>query len=434
MEKKNGPSLKLKIENTFYHNKGEATSPHTKTLISYHDLIKSQENICDKKEEDLILIPYREGDSVAIRYFSLQDLNITPKIINVYIMTTNCLSYHSTRTFSGYINKLNKIIEDKKEDDYFIEITSLDITSTKEEEISFLPMSEKEIKEGEKSIIPFNKKSDNNKVIFNKNGDDIKVTLSKDPNYIYFIIIRLENNKIYIFDPFSNRTLKHYSKKKDSYLNKLYFDNKKAMVVYHHESIFENNSNKFRKFLVYELNSYEIISRIFDCVNEHSKTKITIDTLLQILKIMQSQSNKCYNVSNNTNAAKGNSSDINSPINENEDLFDEPSEPEVKIEENWMNSDSRVIKYNDIIIFERKFFNGIFNNTMYLFWDSTLWYKIFSLKGEPFLGYYVLEDNQWYLCVNGNLVARYNLKDFFEILNEKVLLEKILSVEKLLND
>jgi len=455
MNKKNSPCLKLKTKNEFFHkSEGGETSPHSKTLIDKRNkLIQCQGNMNNKKEEDLILIPYKEGTNEIIWFFSLNDFKINIKIINIYILSTNCFTYHDPRTIDGYINKLEKIISqqnEKNNEKYFVEITKLYTTTNEKNKINFLNKNKKQkIEEKEKSI-----------VILNKKGDNINVKLDKNPNYIYFIIIEYEGNKIYIFDPISNRTIKHYYKKNDSYLKKVSIDDKKkGMMIYHYNSIFEDNSTNFRNILVYELNSYEIISLLVQCIDVSSKI-INLKVLLEILKIMQSQSNNRYNVSNKT-STKDNSLKKNTYITENEDsrIETESIKTEMELvqtngvnkENENMNLYHKCIDQNtlnkflyqedcitictEIFINERKFLNAIYMGNLLLFWDKSLWDKLISLKEDFFLGHYEMDENRNFnLYVDEKKVAQYNIDDNnLEILDKKKLNDKISSVEKLLN-
>jgi len=211
------PGLKIIIENEFYKNKGEKSSPQVKNIIKCKKIIengikksknekkkkksnKNKKDIKDKKDnkEDRYIIPYKEGGDKKLieRRITFQNSSMIKDILLFY---TNYSTYHIPNRITGIKDYHDRLVSMKNDEN---------VSKKRKKECIIRTRSLK--------------RNYNEHIKRNPNDKDILVQIETDPYYMYFIIVTLINGETYIFNPFSNMTLKNYSNKKEnSYLYKL---------------------------------------------------------------------------------------------------------------------------------------------------------------------------------------------------------------------
>eukprot|EP00833_Pecoramyces_ruminatium_P004223 jgi/Orpsp1_1/1178255/evm.model.c7180000064595.2 len=201
-----------------------------------------------KKEEDVAVLPYKpEKVEYISRRFSIQFLtNHKYNFEQAFAVVTRCTLSKTGKNFRKVISKIK---QDKK------------LTNNC-------------------SVILPEKSNSNEYIEFN---------LKTDPKLIYIILIKLSNGLIYLSQPITNRSFKHYTQReKDNLFDAYEKEGKIGMLYYHYNSII--NENGLIKNPIYELDIYEIDFKNFDLIN--SSKSFSTDHLIEILKLMKTEKEK----------------------------------------------------------------------------------------------------------------------------------------------
>ncbi|ORX43290.1 hypothetical protein BCR36DRAFT_415703 [Piromyces finnis] len=435
------PGLKVKVKNESYFKNDN--SSHVKDLINIKNKIRSfNKPYNTRKEEDVIILPYKEGEdneihrNIIFQNNSFNDINIK----DIFLLSTDCFTYHQEKTIKDYIQKIEVIKESKRSLEYFVKTKSL-----------------------ERNYLKSNK--------------EVSVKFETNPNYNYFIIITLTNNDVYISQPHSNRTLKHFLQKgKKSYLINLFQKKHINTFLFYIKILFKKNTDKFNKDLIYDFEMYKIDSRIIDDINNKGTHTHSLDDLEEILCNILKQMRKNQNFTeneNNKSECKCSSSykrdkinealsmeisnQISSPIYERDDntskdkkyydsLMNDSCDTSIDNRNNIVddvnltknkkrkinNHGIQVEKYEEILLYNEIFYNII------VYKDENKNVNEAILVNELFseIGYYEKYSNNndnMFLIIDGIKVLCYNNIDgSIDILNADILKRKINQKKKII--